>query len=524
MSRRYARLTRARIASAGAIALSVAVSALVTSGGVSAAVRAHAAASGPLTIGYTTAAIVTLDPAKVAAQTNENFATLISETLTHLNNNGQVEPWLSTAWSVGRNHLTWTFRIRPGVKFSDGTPMTAADVAYSINRAIAPATGSSLASALGPIKKVTVKNKSEILITTTHPYAAMPAAMSYIPSAVVEPKAAEAAGLTNYGNDPIGTGPYMVQSFQPATGTLQLTANPHYWGPKPKIKSITATFYASEPTMVSTFQSGALDIAWLLNPPDIATLKGQSGLSVKSASGYTITYFGFNTKKAPFNNPKVRLAIAHAINIKQILQIALLNVATPVAGAVGPGVVGFDPKLKTTSYDPALAKKMLAAAGVKPGLTMSIYVPPDPIRERIASLMQQQLAAVGITTNTVVNQFATHLADVEAGDEDMFSLTWQPGTGDADSALTAFQTGAGPNFAHFSNKAIDKLITEEQEQFDPAARQTLTWKALAAVQQQAPWIPIWAAKNIVGLKSTVHGFQLVPSGNFDQMLQSASLS
>jgi peptide/nickel transport system substrate-binding protein len=524
MSRTYARFTRARIASMGAIALSVAVSGLATSGGVSAAVRGHAAASGPLTIGYTTAAIVTLDPAKVAAQTNENFATLISETLTHLNNKGVVQPWLAQSWAVSKNKLTWTFNLQKGVKFSDGSPLTAADFVYSLKRVLDPATASSLASALGPIKSVKASGRYKLLITTTHPYAAMPASMSYIPSAVVEPKAAKKAGLTNYGNDPIGTGPYMVKNFSPSTGTLQLVANPHYWGGKQKIGAITATFYASEPTMVSTFQSGALDVAWQLTPPDIATLKGASGVSLKRQAGYTITYFGFNTKKAPWNNPKVRLAVAHAINVKQILQIALLNVATPVAGAVGPGVIGFDPNMKTTSYDPALAKKMLAAAGVKQGQPMAIYVPPDPIRERIASLMQQQLAAVGITTTTVVNEFATDLADVEAGDEDMFSLTWQPGTGDADSGLTSFQTGAGPNFTHFSNKGVDNLISQEQQQFDPAKRQAILWKTLTAVQQQAPWIPIWAAQNIVGLKDTVHGFQLVPSGNFDQMLQSATLS
>jgi peptide/nickel transport system substrate-binding protein len=483
---------------------------------------ASAATKGTLRIGYTTAAVTTLDPAKIATQIGGNFASLAMQTLVQLDGKGRPQPLLATGWSVSKNHLTWTFTLRKGVKFQDGAALNADAVKYSLERSLDPATASPLSSTLTDIASVKANGLYSVSIQTKHPYAPLLAALSYVPADIVSPKAATAAGLQGFGSAPVGTGPYSVKSFNP-NGSISFVRNPSYWGKKPSLEGIDVTFYQDESTLVSSLMAGSTDLAWSLSSAQVPVLRSNSSVKLLAHSGYTISYLGFNTKKAPFDRAVVRQAVAHAVDMKAILRDVIGGGGIGTAGPMGPTVFGFDPKLTAYAHDPALAQKILNQAGIS-NLKIDLYIPIDATRARVAALMQQQLKQAGISLNIVQEPFGTFLADVSAGKEDMFALQWSNGTGDADFTFNSFASGSSANYTKLSNATLDKLIDQQKTQFDQAARLKTIQSAQLVIKQLSPWIPVFTVNYLAGARKAVTGVKLVPSGNFDQMLAQVKVS
>ena len=504
--------------------LLVAAAALLTAATAAASARAsqRARAATQLSIGYGTAAVTTLDPAKIATQIAGNFAALVCQTLVQLDTKGHPQPLLATGWSVSKDKLVWTFNLRHGIKFQDGAAFDSDAVKYSLDRALDPATADPLGSTLGAIASVETAGPYTVKITTTRPYAPLPAALSYVPADIVSPAAATSEGFQGFASSPVGTGPYKVGSFNP-NGNMTFVRNPAYWGKAPSVDTLDVTFYQDESTLVSSLMAGSTHVAWNLSAAQVPVLRAASGVKLVAHSGYAISYLGFNTKKAPFNRAVVRQAIAHAIDLPAILKNVLQGAGVGSPTPMGPTVFGFDSKMRSYSYDPALAQKLLASAGVS-NLTISLYIPIDATRARVAALLQQQLKQVGITLNIVQEPFGTFLADVLAGKDDMFALQWSNGTGDADFTFTSFRTGSSSNYTGISNPTLDRLIDLQATQFDSSQRLQTIAKVLRIEKQLEPWIPVFAFNYIAGVRSNVSGFQIVPSGNFDQMLANVRIN
>lgn len=478
-------------------------------------------AANDLRIGYPTAPVSTLDPAKIAVLQGGNFGSLIFESLVRLDTQGDPQPFLATSWSLSRDRLVWTFQLRRNVRFHDGTAFNAEAVKYTLERVLDPATASPLGGSLSAIDTVTAVRSHTVAIRTKRPYAPLLSALSYVPAFIVSPNAAREAGLSGFGLRPVGTGPYQVTTFS-TTGNISLVRNPRYWGARPKLNSINVQFFQEESTLVSSLLAGNTHVGWLLSPAQLPVLRASSRVKAVVGTGYTIAYLGFNTNKPPFNRPVVRQAVAHAIDLDAILKNVLQGGGLKTAGPMGPAVFGFNPKHKPHVYDPARARKILSDVGIS-NLEIKLYIPIDATRERIATVMQQQLKLAGIDLNIVVQPFGAFLADVTAGKEDMFALQWSNGTGDADFTFNAFQTGSPVNFTRISNPALDRLIAKQKTQFDPKERIKTIWQALNVIKQQTPWVPTYTVRYIIGVGDSVSGFRPVPGGYFDQMLSNVTV-
>ncbi|HTI13250.1 MAG TPA: peptide ABC transporter substrate-binding protein [Dictyobacter sp.] len=351
--------------------------------------------------------------------------------LVSLNDQGQVQPQLAQSYDVSSNHLDYTFHLRPNLKFSDGTPLTASDVAYSINRALAPATASSTgpyylryikdAAALnsGKIKtligdSLIVENPTTIEIIASSPVAFFLDTLTYVCADVVEPSLIQKYGSqwTNHLTAGGGDGPFEVKAWE-HNKQIDLVPNPTWYGPKVQLKELIYPFYQSQDATYADFQAGKLDDA---------TVPLANVSSVQNSPDYfkypelSINYYAMNYDIKPFDNIDIRQAFELAINKQQIVSQIWKNTFIATNHIIPQGQPGYDPSLKgpdgTTSLtgDPTLAKQLLQEGMKQEGWTSVKQIPQITLTyssagnqatvNEVSQLLQDWKDVLGINVNT----------------------------------------------------------------------------------------------------------------------------
>jgi peptide/nickel transport system substrate-binding protein len=409
----------------------------------------------------------------------------------------KIVPWLATSWRQ-TNPTTWVFTLRDGVKFSDGTPLTAADAAFSIQRILNPELASQQNANFSAIASATGSGTT-LTITTKYP---SPTLLSYLTTLSVVPMAnVQKAGNAAFNLHPVGSGPYTFASSIPGSQVV-LQRNDSWWGTKPQIKTVTFRAVPSAASRIADLKSGKADIADSLTPDSATQLTGAAGLKVLSAPTERVSYLAFNTiKGGPTNDPKVRQAISMAIDYTSLINDLEQGYAKPVNSVLTPLSEGYPTSLPPYKFDKAKAKALVQQAGAT-GKTLVMATSPtyDP---QIVQAIQANIQDIGLKVSIQNTDQATYLKKVQSPTHDWGSIRfgqWSCSCLDADGvAYPLFRTGT--IWSSYSNPQFDALVDRARRTIDPATRTSLYGQAYGILAKDLPGIGLFQIDAIYGASS-----------------------
>jgi ABC-type transport system substrate-binding protein len=490
--------------------------ALVCTGLISASLwAAQAQAQGTKPVRYATGTDAqTLDPQFVTDIPTARVVTQIHETLVYPNSAGEMVGVLAERWEVSEDGLSWTIHLRKGVKFHDGTPFNAGAVKFTFDRIMAKETAAPRASSAAAIQSVEVKDDSTVVIKTKAPYAPLLSQLSAYNLAIISP----AAGVklnNEYSRAPAGTGPFKLGRWTPGE-KLTIVRNDDYWGKKAASAAVEFSVVPEDSARVLMLMSGEADVVSNVPPVMVNRLKGAPGVKIVEQTGYRTIYVALNLDMEPFDDLKVRQAVAHAIDTKALLSGVMNNIGT-AGGGLESTVIPGSAKIDPYPYNPELSKKLLAEAGFPNGFSVDFYVPVGRyINDRqLGEAVQAQLAKVGIKANLQSPEFGTYSAMLRQKNKiPMFLLGKGSPTGDLDFTLTlnVHSEGTG-NYGNYRNPKIDQLLSEQRSTVDTAKRNELLRQILQLSYDDVPWIVLFYENQIFGQRDNVRGVEVLPNEN-----------
>jgi peptide/nickel transport system substrate-binding protein len=444
----------------------------------------------------------------------------------------QVQPAIAQRWTTSPDGRIWTFTLKPGLKFSDGTPVDAAAVKFNFDRwrlTGDPYHGSMIygyyASMFGGfpglITDVRDPKPDTVVISIARPFSpflhdlAMPSFAISSPTAI----RANADSYGQPGTPPVGWGPYTLAEWV-KDDHITLAANPTY-PIKPAYTTIVVRDIPDQSTSVLEMQKGTVDILTDPRPDDAASLAKQTGLTVAYQPANNNSYVAFNMDRKPFDQLDVRRAIAYAIDVNAIVKGLYPKGAMVAANWTPPGMIGENPAVKPYPHDVAKAKQLLAAAGFPKGFATELYYPtlprpymPEP--QRIAETIQADLAAAGIAVTLQPFEWGVFLDKVRRGEHPMCLIGWSGDNGDPDNFMvplldkdTADAKPNGQNYSFWRDETFHRLLMLGQATVGDTKRAPIYAQANARISDQVPALPIVHVTVPIVLKDTIGGF--VPS-------------
>ncbi|MCA0425738.1 MAG: ABC transporter substrate-binding protein [Proteobacteria bacterium] len=349
-----------------------------------------------------------LDPTQGAAQAiKEVTYGNIFEGLVGIDRTGKVVPKLAESWTVSPDALVYTFKLRPGVKYHDGADLTAADVKFSFDRAVAPDSKNATKKVFAPIASIETPDPLTVKITLKEPSANFLFGLGYGDSSILSSKS-----VADAATKPVGTGAYKFVEWSRGN-RLVYTRNDAYWGPKAAIKDVVYRFMPDAQAQMVAVQSGDCDALTNFGSyENIETLKKDAKLKVTVGNTEGETILAMNNAKPPFNDVRVRKAIAHAIDRKAVIDGATNGVAQPIGTHFSPNHPAYLDLTGATPYDPKKAKALLAEAGYPNGFSTTLKLPPPPYARRSGEVVAALLADVGIKVSIEPVEFPQWLERV----------------------------------------------------------------------------------------------------------------
>lgn len=322
---------------------------------------------------------------------NEAFNGNVYEALFRLNDDGSVAPSLVKDFKVSDDGLTYTFTLQPGVTFHSGDPLTAADVKWSIERVTSAESKSSRKNSLKPIASIETPDDATIVIKLSSRSISLPYNLSYV--WVINDKAKDLQSTED------GTGPYALEGWQRGA-QLAVKRFDKYWGPKPENGEVVFKYFTEATALNNALLTGAVDVITSVQSPDsLAQFKDNPDFTVAEGKSTTKLILAYNDRVAPFDNVKVRKALARAVDDKKLLEAVWGDYGTLIGSFVPPTDPWYVDLTKTDAYDPESAKALLAEAGYPNGFTFTIDTPNYDPHPLAAQFLQGELAKVGVKVN-----------------------------------------------------------------------------------------------------------------------------
>jgi peptide/nickel transport system substrate-binding protein len=451
----------------------------------------------------------TLDPAQAYDIASAIVIQNIYDTLVgYKPGTSELAPKLAERWESNENVSVWTFYLRKGVKFHDGTELTADIVKYSIERA--KKLQGPPAFLLDVIDKVEVVDKYTVRFVLKHPFSPFPALAAFTIFSPVPPNA------TNLDEKPIGTGPFKLESWKKGEQVV-LVANKDYWRGPPKVDKVIIRIYPDPTTLRVALEKGEIDIALGIQPQDIEALSKNPNIKMVSIDGVVIEWLGMNHRRAPFNNTLFRKAINYAIDYDYILKIVLRGTATRLYGPLPPAIFGYDPEVEKYGYryNPELAKKLLAEAGYPEGrglreLELIISSAERAERKDIAAVIQRNLKEIGINIRIVDLDWSSFLDRLFNHDFDMYMVDWFPDYVDPDDWIVPLFTTYGLGIDGYNNTVVDELALKARQLTELNERIAIYKQLQKIIVEDAPWVFLYVPKLYVFMQKNVEGFILYP--------------
>lgn len=468
------------------------------------------------------ALIIDIESAMVATQVYQGLLKFKADSV-------EVEPDLAEKYEVSPDGLSWTFHLRDGVRFHDGTPLTAEAVVFSVQRQMDPnhpahvpgkmqyanvLYGDPSTSESTLVKSVDAPDVRTVVFQLARPYQPFAKYLAMTPAAVVSPAAVRTLG-DDFNTTMVGTGPFRLRSVQ-RDSQVSLVRNEEYWGRKSGLEEIRLRILRDPNVRISSLQKGEVDVITGVEPTAIETLRSAPDVAILSEPSMNLGYLMVNNEKTPFNNRLVRLALNHAIDRSSIVDKLFSGTSVVARGILPPGMTGFDPDRKGFEYSPEKAKELLAQAGYPNGFEVRflthnsprIY---NPAGAKLAERIQQDLAKVGIRVQLDTMEFLSFLDRTQSGDYQMANSGWVTDNGDPDNFIYEL-AGREDNKSNYSNPAATRLMREAAAEPDEQKRAEMYRKAEDMLMEDPPFVPLNHGKQILAVRSRVRNLKLHPTG------------
>lgn len=459
-----------------------------------------------------------LDPAKSIIAGDVYTLDKIFEPLFATDVSGKLVPWLATGSEASTDKLTWTFPLRSGVTFSDGSPLTADDVVFSLLRAKNTKDGP-LSFLDSPIKGVTAKDPHTVVVTLSQPWAPFLSDISLFTNAII-PKDFGGKSEKEFFAHPIGTGPFTLDSFTPGAPNLTLKKNPHYWqSGKPYLDGVDFSYVNDDNQRVLQLKGGQADVIDNVPPAQVSQLTSDKQLAVTKAPAWQADLLVFNEKLPQFADPHVRRAISYAIDRQGIAKATTFGTSEPGGSFFPPSLTFYDKSTPVLQNDPEKAKTELAQSKYPTGFSTKILVPGGNEKwKAMAQIIQQELKPLGIDVQiTALDDAAYHQA-FQSFKYDMFIDYAINDISDADE-MASFELdyksgGSSSYWSSYDNSAVTELVHQAEKEFDTTKRAAIYSQIQAKVAQDVPFVALDYPPYLYAAGSKVHGLGINPGGAY----------
>jgi peptide/nickel transport system substrate-binding protein len=443
-----------------------------------------------------------------------------------------IQPGLAEDWDVSEDALTYTFELREGVKFHDGTDFNAEAVVYNFDRWMNGTKDKFYyyASMFGGFKvdeghvidSVTATGDYTVEFKLKRPQAPFLNNLAMVPFGIASPKALEEMGGEEFAKNPVGTGPFKFVEWK-RNDRVVLEKNEDYWMEGyPKLNSVIYKVVPENSARLNALIAGEIDIADGLNPSDYDQIKENEDIQEFLRPSMNVGYLGLTQKdpNSPLSNKLVRQALNHAVDKEGLIAAFYNGLAEPAKNPMPPSIEGYHEELEGYEYDLDKAKALLEEAGYANGFEMELWAMPVarpymPDGKKVAEVLQASFAQIGVDAEIVSYEWATYLEKARNGEADSFLLGWTGDNGDADNFLYVLldkDNIGSNNYSYYSNDELHDILIEAQSTADQATRNELYKEAQEIIHEDAPWIPLVHTTPLMAGKANVEGFVPHPTG------------
>jgi oligopeptide transport system substrate-binding protein len=499
--------SRRRKAIVGALAVLVAI-AMVASAwpdGPRPVAPTPAIAADPSTVTIVTGTPASIDPAKHGDLGSASYVSQLYETLTAVDTSLAIRPALAESWAVTDEGRKVTFTLRPGLQFSDGSPLRASDVVHSWRRLFIPGDPSPLASLIADVEGarellsgassdtstlgVRAEGDQTVVVDLERGGGDLPAIVSGAPFAVVPASVGDSEIMPSPGSL-VGSGGYTLERVDP--DRFELKANPRYWAGKPAIDNVNMLTTLEGQSPVDAFVAGDADVVpigyydagWIAYDKVL-------GPSLRTDPSLSVTYYGFETRRPPFDDVRVRQAFAQAVDWRRLAALDEPGSSVPATGMVPAGIPGTPAGDFLPPYNPAGARTLLAQAGYPDGASLgpiSFIADGGGYDGAIIAMLEENL---GVDIEYATMEFGTYQERLATDPPDLWSLSWvadYPGPNDFLGVLLG--TGSTANQGGWSSRPFDEAIAAATAAADPAAAANAYARAMAVIRDDVPAVPV----------------------------------
>lgn len=463
----------------------------------------------------------TVDPVQMTTTTVANMVDYVVETLTQLDPDGRTQPLLAESWTVSPDGLQYTFRLRKGVVFHDGTPFDARAVKWNLDRLKDPQVRVPIRAPY-PIERVEAVDPATVRVTLSRPSAPFINALTWTTAGMVSPASADKHG-NEYKNivHPVGTGPYVFRERKKGE-SLTVTLFDRYWGRKPHYDTVVFRIVPEAATRESLLLAGQVDLIILPPVADLPALQRNPAVKVLLAPSDRTIFLAINTTR--FTDRRVRQALNHAVDKAAIIQNVLFGSADPMDAPMAPSLFGYC-RVGSYEYNPARARQLLAEAGVRPGTRIGLlhptgrYVQDKEATQAIAGYLRE----VGLEPVTQTMDWPTYIKTIttpadKGNTTELHYLGWAPAFLDAAQQmlqfLSTYHPPGGLATTFYKDPRVDELILAADRESHPDRRKELYCEASRRVWEDAPWVFLWVQRFPIVHSARVRDVSSIPNEKF----------
>lgn len=434
---------------------------------------------------------------------------------------GNIQPKLATDWEISEDGRVWTFTLREGVTFHDGTPFNAEAVKQSFERLLNEEFNLDRRRFYAGITEIEVVDEHTVRFTTEEPWGPLLSFFTYIAAAIVSPDLADQKDFTHL----VGTGPFKLESWTPGEETV-LVRNEDYWGEAPLLERVVFREVPEDSTRIAMLQTGEIDVDMEAAPQLLSQFENNDDFVVVSVPSERGLSLDFNVGREPFDDVRVRQAVLHAINVDDIINGVMFGQASALNAFPGctPQVTGCYEIPGYHDYNPDRARELLAEAGYPDGLeaTMVYGSPRYPLHPQILTAIQAQLQEVGIELELVALEWGAYIEElakpVDETSVDVTSWAWSSVIGDAALGLARLNSVNLPpaccDVMFYVNERVDELLQEADRATDPDERFEILKEIQEIAAEDMPILYLLQYNVSVVYNANVHDIEFYPNEEF----------
>lgn len=447
------------------------------------------------------------DPHRVEAAAAFEIAVNFFDTLVRAAPDGRVIPGLAEDWEVSEDGRTYTFTIRDNARFHNGRPVTAHDAAFSLRRLLDESTGAPRRADYASIVEIETPGDYTLVLRTADYDAALLANLANLNAAIVPEEAVDS--LTSR---PVGSGPFRFVLWEPGS-RIVLERFEDYWdGDLPYLDRVEFRFIDNPATTMAALQAGDVGLVPRMNGSDAALLEADERFKVVSGPQNLVQLMAINNAAEPFDDPRVRQAILHAVDRSTIITGASWGFGTPIGTHMTPVLAYYNPATEQVyPYDPERARALLREAGYEEGLDAVLSLPePYSLHIQSGEIIAKQLEAVGIRLSLEVVEWGTWLERVYGDRQYQLTIIGHTGRLDPDALLGRYASDHGSNYFNYNNPRVDELLVEGRRAVGFDARKQIYDEIQMLITQDAANLFIQDPHVLAGMAAAVEGYKIYP--------------